>query len=204
MVSNHTQVEFLAKPTRCAIIQKRVKDPAMKKSSPLIRFILLNILVSAVTTLAVLWIWEIAHPRPTATQFTGISDVSSNTSSSMADTNSSLINNAGDEFANEDIIINIRTIVGAGNIDIEYVEIINQGENPANLTNWQLVDEGDQTFTFPTLILNKGGAVKIFSRTGTNTVIELYWQSDHAIWQSGETALLLNSEGEVVTTYSIP
>jgi len=175
----------------------------MRKSSPILRLILLNILVSTVTTLAVLWIWERAHPRPETGMVIETHETLSGSSLPSDDSNNTLTD-PGFDFSNEDITINIRTIVGAGNLEVEYVEIINQGENPANLTAWQLVDETDNTFTFPTLILNSGGAIKIFSKAGTNTVIELYWQSEVPIWQSGETARLLNAVGEVVTSYSIP
>lgn len=176
----------------------------MKKSSPLLRLILLNILISTVTTLAVLWVWERAHPRPETGMMIENAENMLNPTPPLEDSNTNSLTDTGFEFTNEDITINIRTIVGAGNLEVEYVEIINQGENPANLTTWQLIDEGNNAFTFPTLILNSGGAIKIFSKAGTNTVIELYWQSEVPIWQSGETARLLNVDGEVVTSYSIP
>lgn len=176
----------------------------MRNRSRLIGFVLLNILVSAVTTLTVLWAWERAHPRP---ELGVVSEGSNSTQTTLIapeylDHDSSL--DPIVEINNEDILVKIRAIVGAGDLALEYVEIINQGENPANLTAWQLVDENGHTFTFPALILNSGGAIKILSRTGTDTVIELYWQSDEPLWQSGETARLFNAVGELITTYSIP
>ena len=176
----------------------------MKKSSPLLRLILLNIFISTVTTLTVLWLWERAHPRPEIGVVTENVETRLNLTPLSEEPTTDSITDLDLVFTNEDITINIRTIVGAGNLDVEYVEIVNQGENPANLTDWQLVDEADNAFTFPTLILNSGGALKIFSKAGSNTVIELYWQSDVPIWQPGETASLLNTDGEVVTSYSIP
>ena len=176
----------------------------MKKSSPLLRLILLNIFISTVTTLTVLWLWERAHPRPEIGVVTENVETRLNLTPLSEEPTTDSITDLDLVFTNEDITINIRTIVGAGNLDVEYVEIVNQGENPANLTDWQLVDEADNAFTFPTLILNSGGALKIFSKAGSNTVIKLYWQSDVPIWQPGETASLLNTDGEVVTSYSIP
>jgi len=176
----------------------------MRKTSYLLRFILLNILISAVTTLTVLWLWERAHPRPETGMISALSETEINPTSPAEVLNNSAPLDPNFELTNEDILITIRTIVGAGDLAVEYVEIINQGENPANLNAWQLQDEDGHTFTFPALILNSGGAIKVLSRTGTDTVIELYWQSDAPIWQSGETAQLLNAAGEVVTSYSIP
>jgi hypothetical protein len=72
------------------------------------------------------------------------------------------------------------------------------------MTNWQLTDENGQIFTFPTIILNQDGEIKVLSQKGINTVIELYWQSDVPIWESGETARLLDENGSIISTYSIP
>jgi hypothetical protein len=173
----------------------------MGKRSRILLFIILNIVVSAATTLAVLWLWERAHPRP---------EVRTTGSESMSSPNNEISGTAPDQaepavdFSNQDITIDIRTIVGAGDLAVEYVEIINRGENPADLTAWLLRDENGNEFTFPALILNSGGAIKVLSKTGTNTVIELYWQADTPIWQSGETARLLNASGELMASYSIP
>lgn len=175
----------------------------MRKFSQLFIFILVNILIAAITTLSVLWLWERAHPRPEVSQI-------GNTSGSTLDLpqNDLYSNNSPAvteiELANENIHINIRTIVGAGNLAVEYVEIVNQGQNPADLTNWKLIDEEGHQFTFPVLILNSGGAIKVLSKTGTHTVIELYWQMDSPIWQPGETARLLNAADEIITSYLIP
>jgi hypothetical protein len=173
----------------------------MGKRSRILLFILLNIIVSAATTLAVLWLWDRAYPRP---------EVSITSSESAPSPNVTISGAAPDqtepaaEFSNLDIKIDIRTIVGAGDLAVEYVEIINRGENPADLTDWQLRDENGNAFIFPALILNSGGAIKVLSKTGTNTVIELYWQADTSIWQSGESARLLNPNGELIASYSIP
>jgi hypothetical protein len=173
----------------------------MGKRSRILLFILLNIMVSAATILAVLWLWERAHPRPEVRTSRSESEPSPNTAISGADPDPA---EPAVEFFNQDININIRTIVGAGDLAVEYVEIINRGENPADLTAWQLRDENGNEFTFPALILNSGGAIKVLSKTGTNTVIELYWQADTPIWQSGETAHLINAAGELMASYSIP
>ncbi len=179
----------------------------MNKKSRLLFYLLLNILISAGVTLTILWIWDLIHPYPEdSTTLTGTS--SEQTSLSQSDQTPSDTQDQSEDstiaFINENIEIDIYTIVGAGNLDVEYVEIRNQSQGPIDLTGWQLVDEKEQTFTFPALILNSGGAIKVLSKQGINTVIELYWQSDSPIWQSGETARLLNAVGETIITYAIP
>lgn len=179
----------------------------MNKKSRLLFYLLINILLSAAVTLTVLWIWDLRHPYPEdSTNLTGTS--SEQTGLSQSNQASSDSQNRIDDstiaFTNENIDIDIYTIVGAGNLEVEYVEIRNQSQGPIDLTGWQLMDETGQTFTFPALILNSGGAIKVLSKQGNNSVIELYWQSDSPIWQSGETARLLNAAGETITTYAIP
>lgn len=176
----------------------------MGNKSRVLLFILINILVSVAATLTVLWLWERAHPRFEVDQVRHETDAAVNPTLQQPRTGEGSAVAPMIEITNEEILISIRTIVGAGNLEVEYVEIINQGQSPADLTAWQLIDEDSHQFTFPALILNSGGAVKVLSRTGTNTVIELYWQADAPIWRSGETARLLNATGEVVTSYSIP
>lgn len=167
-------------------------------------FVIINIIVSVSATLTVLYLWERAHPRPEII-FSDTPGMTSNDSMDQID----LVEQSSEiettiPFINEDLTINIRTIVGAGDLDVEYVEIVNQGQNPADLTGWQLINESGREFTFPVLILNSNGAIKVLSKAGTNTVIELYWQSDSPIWQPGETARLLKADGELVTSYTIP
>lgn len=184
----------------------------MKNKSSLIIFILINIVISAATTLTVMWLWERSHPRPDP------ADMASLLSSASCNQECEVVLPQIEQeqgpvptseptlaFANStESEIRIYAIVGAGNLDAEYVEIRNQGDDPVDLTGWQLTDQGGQSFTFPAMILNSGGAIKVISTKGTNTVIELYWQSDEPIWQSGETASLLDADGELITTYSIP
>lgn len=176
----------------------------MNKRAQLVRLILLNILISAMTTLTVLFVWDRLNPKPEIVSFGCISETAPLSPLPTPIVNEEIVVEPTFVFPNEDIFVNIRAIVGAGDLAMEYVEVVNQGENPANLTGWQLINPSGNTFTFPTLILNSGGAIKVLSKTGTNSVIELFWQSDLPIWQHGDTARLLNADGEVVRTYSIP
>ena len=176
----------------------------MGKKSRAVLFILVNIIISASITLTVLWLWERAHPRPEILLSCPPATAATDSATPGPGSASRLTEEPSLPNLNEDLAIQIRTIVGAGDLNVEYVEIINQGQNPADMTAWQLANESGQTFNFPALILNNGGAIKVFSKAGTNSVIELYWQSDVPIWRSGETARLLDAAGKLVTTYTIP
>jgi len=179
----------------------------MKNNTRLITIILINIIISAVTTLTVLWLWEMAHPRPTVNQPTSSATLENSAESQQNDIPNTEIEPSLEpaiEFASSDLQVTIRVIVGAGNLEVEYVEILNESAEAVDLSSWLLMDENGHQFTFPALILNSGGAIKVLSKMGDNTVIELYWQADAPIWQSGETATLLNANGDTIATYSLP
>lgn len=177
----------------------------MKNRPKLVVYLVINVFLSAAVTLTVLWLWDQAHPTPKIIENAGLSTTGGTQLAQTEDTSS--IQQASTpeiEFLDENIDVSIHTIVGSGNLDMEYVEIRNQSQGPIDLTGWLLQDEHDHTFVFPAMILNKDGALKILSGQGTNTVIELYWQSETAIWQSGETARLMNASGEQISSYLIP
>jgi hypothetical protein len=174
----------------------------MKGFSRLALYIIINILISALTTLTVLWLWDRAHPTPESAQ-PGSATPASNIHITENPATSST-SETGPNLLSEDIHIIIRTVVGAGNLEAEYVEIANQSDGAVDLTGYQLMDEGGQTFTFPSLILNKNGAVEVHSKAGEPTVIQLYWQAKQPVWENGEIVKLLNTEGDIMAMYSIP
>jgi len=197
---------FLAIQPRCAIILKHGKTTHMKKKPQVIIYILLNIIISAATILFVMWLWDRSQPNPTALDNDLTTLTTEDMSSTDLPTNSTTRNSIEptDDQSSSENDVEIETIVGPGDLEIEFVEISNNGQSGVDLTGWQLIDEDGQIFTFPTFILNNGGEVKILSQNGIDTVIELYWQSDIPIWESGETAQLLDQNGTIISTYSIP
>jgi len=179
----------------------------MNKKSRLIIYLLINIVLSAGITLAVLWAWDHFHPQPEEAPLINVPNANSNENSphpDNANTDPEPPIEPSLEFIMDDIAVTIHIIVGAGDLDIEYVEIHNQSQGAIDMTGWRLIDEQDHIFTFPALILNSDGAIKVLSKKGMNSVIELYWQADTPMWQSGETANLLNADGEIIASYSIP
>lgn len=102
------------------------------------------------------------------------------------------------------IPVEIVSIIGAGMLDAEWVTIRNAGEEPLNLSAWQLKDSDKNIFIFPNLTLNADGAVRVHTAPGTNNVIDLYWNAGAPIWESGEEASLFDSGGNLQDTYQVP
>ena len=101
-------------------------------------------------------------------------------------------------------IVEISNVIGAGDIDIEYVEIQHIGEIELALEGWELVDEQGNTFTFPGLTLHSGGAVRVYSKVGPLSAIELYWGLDGSVCNSGERVVLLDAENEPQASFEVP
>lgn len=158
----------------------------------LLYYLLLNVLISACVTAAILF-WYDRNYR-------------SNTLSAVQP--APLVENQPGSQSTpapqDDIPVEIVSIVGAGLLDAESVTIRNAGSEPLNLSGWRLRDSDKSVFVFPNLTLNPGGAVRIHTRSGTNNVIDLYWSESSAVWDSGEEAQLLDPGGNLHARYKVP
>ena len=156
-------------------------------------YLLLNIFVSACVTGAILF-WYDRNYRAVTLPAVQAPLPSIGQSSAPAATLS----------PQNDIPVEIVSVVGAGTLSAEWVVIHNSGKDQLNLTGWQLKETNRNTFTFPNLTLNGNAAVQVHSASGTDTVIDLYWSMDEAVWQSGEEAKLFDTQGNLRASYKVP
>jgi hypothetical protein len=161
-----------------------------KKALP---FLLLNVLVSAVATILVLTWWEQSH----RTALPAVQNVPANASTTQATQPPAGLAPIGDTH------ISIENVFGVGDYQTEAVEIRRESETDLVLTGWKLRDENGHEYTFPNLTL-KNGAIRIYTRSGSDSVIELFWGLSEAIWQPGEMVSLVDSQGTLRASYQIP
>jgi len=89
------------------------------------------------------------------------------------------------------------------NLNDEYVVIKNVGDVSVDLEGWTLKDEAEHTFVFPSVTLDSGETVTVYSGSGVNSNTELYWGSSRAIWNNnGDTAFLYDADGNFIDSYS--
>ena len=167
-----------------------------KKTFP---FLLLNIVVSAAAMMLVLWLWQKQAPiigaKATFTPAVTLANPPSQaTPNAESDTT----------LAASDGILNIEGVFGAGDLNVEYILIRNQSDASVNLSGWSVSSSDGMTYNFPQLTLNTNGAVRLYSKHGTNTVIELYWNSDQSLWASGSQILLLDQSGQQQANWQVP
>lgn len=98
----------------------------------------------------------------------------------------------------------IDSVIGAGDLATERIYFDRIGPGEISLAGWQLVDENGEIFIFPEFTLFERGGVYIYTRSGPATAVTLYWELDHAVWESGEMVVLLDNQGEEHASYQIP
>lgn len=174
----------------------------MNQAKKLIFYIVLNIIVSAATILAVLTIWEKTQLKDVLLE----SSVSSSESSSQGEEGTS-------EEGSSTLLIEIGEVGGVGNLATEYVRLTRPNSDPGDtvsLRGWRLVDEDEQDYIIldqsglATLDLHGQGAVNIYSKAGNSNPIELYLGLEEPMWEPGETVTLLDPSGNPHDTYLIP
>jgi hypothetical protein len=160
----------------------------------LIPYLLLNVLVSACVTSAILF-WYHQNYR-------SVSQAAVQPAAPAANQNVSAPQATLDPKV--EIPVEIVSVIGAGTLNAEWVVVNYTGDDQINLAGWELRDEDKNVFVFPQLVLHPNGAVQIHTASGTNTVIDLYWAKSDPIWESGEEAQLIDPSGTIRAKYMVP
>jgi hypothetical protein len=159
-------------------------------------YILINIFISVVSTLIVLWLWD-GYQHADAAEPTVALEPEVESASTPQSTDTV-------QATQDQPLIEIQNVFGVSDLDNEVVVIKRLGTGDLWLTGWKIKDENKHTFTFPKLLLNKDGAVQVYTKPGPNSVIELHWGQSDAIWQTGELVTLLDNKGKLRASYKIP
>jgi hypothetical protein len=174
----------------------------MKRWTQLLLYLLLNILVSTVTVLIVLFLWENTDLKTALT----LSPRENQSEVVLEAEATPLPETAG-------ALIEITNITGPGNLATERLRITRVGGDPGeviSLLNWRIRDEDNHEFNISarsglnSLDLHNGGAIDIYTKSGASTPIELYLGYDEPLWTQGEIATLLDGDGNIQDTFVIP
>lgn len=159
-------------------------------------FILLNILISLATTLLVLLIWDRTHQ---------IKDLQI-TPGAQTTQSIPLTECDGTIPKPGETVLTITNIIGIGDLYKEEVDLHYTGQKEFCLNGWKLVNQRGEEFSFPAFfqLYTQGMDLKVYTRSGANSPLELYWGLSKAIWKSGDTARLLDPQGTERSTFKIP
>ncbi|NJM08567.1 lamin tail domain-containing protein [Candidatus Gracilibacteria bacterium] len=88
-------------------------------------------------------------------------------------------------------------------VDGEYVLIRNDRTEAVDLSGWQLADRSGNTFTFARCMLQPGATTRVWTGVVAKSDDGLAWGRKIAAWNnSGDTARLLDSNGEEIARYT--
>jgi len=174
----------------------------MNQAKKLLFYLVLNIVVSAVTIIGVLYLWE----------NTRLKNLLFASGDLPGETSAEDITSGSPESA-QDLLIEIGEAGGIGNLATEYVRLVRPGADPEDtisLQGWSIKDENNHQYNIldqsgvASLDLHGQGAVNIYTKEGDSNPIELYLDLSDPIWEPGETVTLLDPDGEVHDSYLIP
>jgi hypothetical protein len=173
------------------------KREPMSVLKRLLPFIILNILVSAATTWAVLTWWS-TYRMPVSISPAG----EPSQSAPAANTSAAPVNATPLPLGAK--VIEFSDASGAGSLANEVIGLRRVGEGELRMNGWRLDDGSGRRFTFPDMVLYKGGSVRVYTRGGSNTVNELFWGLKDPVWVSGKTAGLYDDQNNLRATFTIP
>jgi LysM repeat protein len=144
-------------------------------------------------------------PLPKATSTTlSTTIVASPTQTSSATATHEAVASATPTEAGQEPQVIIETVIGAGVLDSERVQLLRTGVGELSLAGWRLEDGTGNVYLFPDLTLYTGGTINLNTRSGQDTVMDLYWGLAAPIWQSGKVAMLYDADNVLRASYSIP
>ncbi len=193
----------------------------MSKFLKILLLILLNVVVSASVTYAVLYYWDnirtpdLKYPLiPAEEKQTETVDVQPEATEAPAETMPAeeIVPEATEELPTAEptpVIrgakVEISIIRNPGNLASEALRIVSNSDEVVSLEGWTLEDANGNLLKFPNIqLLRKGIFVEVYSRSGHTTPYEIYWNCDNAVWQSGETAVIRDVFGQIQATYRVP
>jgi hypothetical protein len=174
----------------------------MNQAKKLLIYFLINVIVSAITIIAVLYLWENTQLKKLLFE---------NEPGTETDLSPGTDKEPVEEISN--LLIEIGEVGGVGNIATEYIRLVrppNDTAETVSLQDWRIKGEDNREFSIleqsglASLDLHSQGAVNIYTKDGVSNPIELYLGLSDPIWQPGETVTLIDPQGEVHDTYLIP
>ena len=98
----------------------------------------------------------------------------------------------------------IDMVIGAGVLENERIVLRRTGDGELTMAGWRLEDGAGNIYMFPQLTLYKDGAINLNTRSGQNTVVDLFWGLTSSLWRSGKTITLYDTQNNLRATYTLP
>ncbi|OGN89995.1 MAG: hypothetical protein A2Y88_06200 [Chloroflexi bacterium RBG_13_48_10] len=142
-------------------------------------------------------------PKATSTSIPTIAIASPSPRPSATSTHGSTPTAAPTQIEQEPRVI-IDTVIGAGTLENERVVLHRTGDGDVSLLDWRLADGAGNEYVFPMLTLYKGGSINLNTRTGQDSVVDLFWGLTSPVWTPGEIVSLYDAQNILHATYTVP
>jgi len=163
----------------------------MRQRPTILPFLLINILVSALTTLGVLWLWNRAQTQ--AVVPTSVAPLAGQPTPLQ-----------GELPPLDTPVIKIEYTVGAGDLTQEYIRLSRVGEGELDLMGWKLQDDAGHEYIFGNIRLSKDGAMDLYTRAGSDSAIALFWGQPEPLWKTGVKVVLMDWQDNLRAEYTVP
>ena len=100
--------------------------------------------------------------------------------------------------------LRVASFISNGALPGEAVQIANDSDLVVNLQGWRLEKENGPAYQFGSISLFPGSGVVLYSGTGVDTSVALYWNQAAPLWQSGAVARLVNPQGQEIARLTAP
>ncbi|ELZ49805.1 nuclease [Halorubrum coriense DSM 10284] len=105
---------------------------------------------------------------------------------------------AGSDLALDEIVYDLE----GDFLQDEYVAFGNEGDAAVDLTGYEVSDGAGNSYTFDGVTVAPGGAVALYTGSGTDTDDTVYWGRGAAVWNNdGDTVFLADADGNTVVEY---
>lgn len=100
--------------------------------------------------------------------------------------------------------VEIAQVEGSGELGSENVLIVNESNLAFSLLGWRLEREGGPAYTFGNIPLFPGSSVRLHTRGGEDSSIDLFWDESAPQWTGNTVARLINAQGIEIYRYTVP
>ncbi len=100
--------------------------------------------------------------------------------------------------------LRVASFQGVGQPGREALQIANDSDRVVDLQGWRLEKEGGPSYLFGSLTLFPGSGVLLYTGTGTDSTVALYWGQPAPLWQPGAAARLVNPQGQEIARSAVP
>lgn len=100
--------------------------------------------------------------------------------------------------------LRVASFAGNGVLTSEAVQIANDSNLVINLQGWRLEKENGPAYQFGGISLFPGSGIVLYTGSGADTSVALYWGQAAPIWERGAVARLVNPQDQEVSRLSAP